>query len=65
MVTNQKDINAALLQLVEEGRIWAKCPKCNIPLSIKEYKGLKCDTCGKIKLKGKEHITFHPKTDMC
>ncbi len=65
MARTQKDINEALSTLVEQGKIWAKCPKCNIPLSFQEYKRMKCDTCGKVKLKGKEHITFHPKTDMC
>lgn len=65
MDINQKHVEASLSKLVEDGAIWAFCPKCNIPLSFQEYKKLKCGTCGKIKLSGKEHITFRPKTDMC
>lgn len=60
-----KNIQIALHRLVDEGKVWAKCPKCMIPLSIQEYKKLKCGVCGKISLKGENSITFHPKTDMC
>lgn len=59
------DAIEALTELVKQGKIWAKCPKCIIPLSFDEFKKRKCETCGKIKIKGKEHITFWPKTDMC
>lgn len=62
MTINQKDMNAALCVLLKKGTVWAKCPKCAIPLSLNEFKKLKCESCGKINLKGKEHITFHPAT---
>lgn len=65
MTTSLKDTIQALNHLVKQGKVWAKCPKCNIPLSNKEYSKLRCDTCGKISLRGKNPVTFHPKVNIC
>jgi len=62
MEIDQKNIKAALKLMVKEGTVWAKCPKCNIPLSIQEYSKSKCGTCGKIEMK---NIAFFPKSNMC
>lgn len=51
----EDEFREALDNLVKTVRIFAKCPKCFIPLSHKEYVKLKCGTCGTIDF---EQIVF-------
>lgn len=58
----EEEIFEALDILVKDGRVWAKCPRCDIPLSYKEYSKTKCNTCGKFKV---DDVKFYPKTEQC
>lgn len=67
LTQKEKHFLQGIIGCLEQGTIWAFCPKCKIPLSLEEFKKLKCNTCGKIKTKGKEgeYITYSTKTEVC
>lgn len=63
MIENEMEhdeIDIVLQDLVSSGEILAKCPKCDIPLNIKEFFEKKCNSCGvinysEIKFQNKSH----------
>lgn len=50
------------IQLIEEGLVWAFCPKCKILLNTKEVKSKTCQDCGKFDCK---KLILQSKTNKC